>query len=406
VLAQVGNLGLTAQVSRHVTARWADLCAGWPLELGASWQRAELGRVTRRHLEVTVSDRHGPAFGVRVLLLDGSEQRTGYHLRDLLAGEDVSAAAERLGEPGQARRLTREIDTARSVLAPWRHALMASAAVPGRYVPSVVHRPSLSSAELATIITGLRDVMPTRLAAVAVPNLPSGGCWRQLAAVLDDNGFVRVSQPPAVTLEVPDTGWDGYLAGFSHHRRQALRIERVRFLADVTDVSLEAEIPHRLLDDAIALLGQRFTKYGHHEPPERLRDRLNRFHMIQPAGVIIAQRDRDLVGFAAVAIDRANGRLIPRLGAVRADVPYAYFNLTFYELLIWAHRLGLHTIELGTQAYQTKLLRGGVLTSRHALIYVRDPALRRALDRAAHVCDRVFAMEADELAPSGARRQP
>jgi hypothetical protein len=404
VLTRVaGNPGLTARVSRNVTARWAELCAGWPLELGVSWQEAELGRITRRCLEVTVSDPHGPAFGVRALLLDGGEQRTGYHLHDLLTGDDVRAAAGRIREPGQASRLAGELDTSSSMLAPWRHALMACAVVPGCYVPSVVHRPGLSRADLAVIIAALREVMPTGLTAVAVPNLPSGGRWQQLAAVLDDSGFMRVSQPPVAVLQVPDTGWEGYLAGFSYNRRKTMRKERVRFLASVTDVSLVEEIPHRLLDDAIALLGQRFAKFGYHEPPERLRDRLDRFRVIQPAGFIIARRDEELVGFTAVAIDHANERLIPRLGAVRADVPYAYFNLTFYELLIWAHRLGLHTIELGTQSYQAKLLRGVALTSRHALIYPLDPALRRALDYSARVCNEVFATEADELTTSGAR---
>jgi predicted N-acyltransferase len=147
---------------------------------------------------------------------------------------------------------------------------------------------------------------------------------------------------------------------------------------------------------------QRFAKFGHHEPADRVRDRLNRFGVIDPAGYVIAKRNGELVGFTAVAIDRVQGRLIPRLGAVRADIPYAYFNLSFYELLILAHQLGLHTIELGTQSYEAKLLRGAVLTSRHALMYLPDPALRRALDYAAHVCGQVFAMEADELTTSGA----
>jgi predicted N-acyltransferase len=405
VLTQVGgDTRLTARVSRSVTARWAELSAGWPVELGVPWQRAELGRITRRHLEITVDDPAGLAFGVRVLLLDGREQRHGYHLNDLLTGDDVRAAAARIQEPGEARRLAGEIDTACEVLAPWRHALMASAATPASYVPSMLHRPDLSRRELAAIVSAMREMMPARLAAVAVPNLPATGRWPQLAAALEDNGFVRVSQPPVVTLQVPDTGWDGYLASFGSSKRNTLRKERARFLAAVTDVALAAHIPDAQLDDAVTLLGQRYAKFGHHEPPDRVRDRLDRFRAVHPAGFIIARRGEEIAGFTAVAIDHAHSRLIPRLGAVGADVPYAYFNLSFYELITWAHRLGLRTVELGTQSYQAKLLRGAALTSRQALVYVRDPALRHAADYAARVCNQVYALEAAELTTGGASR--
>jgi predicted N-acyltransferase len=406
MLIHTGSPALTVQVSRDVSAPWRELSAKWPLELGICWQQAEMGRITRRHLEVTVSDLRGSVFGARLLLLNGGEQRTGYHLYDLLAGADVRAAAARIRERGCADRLRREIEISSGMLSPWRHALMASAAAPSCYVPSVLYRLGLSSRELAAIIAGLRTVIPAQVTAVAIPSLPSSGYWRQLGTALEDNGFVRVSQPPAVTLHVPEKGWEGYLAGFRYKRRNTLQKERTRFQAQVTEVSLAPEIPQRFLDDAIALLGQRFTKFGHHEPPERLRDRLNRFRLVHPAGFIIAQRNEELVGFTAVAMDHANGRLIPRLGAVRTDIPYAYFNLTFYEPLLLAHRLGLHTIELGTQSYEAKLLRGAVLSSRHALIYPLDRTLRSALDHAAYVCDQIFSTEVDELTKTGARRQP
>lgn len=406
MLIHAGGPALTVRVSRNVSAPWRELSAKWPLELGICWQQAEMGRITRRHLEVTVSDLHGPAFGARLHLLNGGEQRTGYHLYDLLAGADVRAAAARIRDRGYADRLTREIEISSGMLSPWRYALTASAAAASCHVPNVLFRPGLSSHELAAIIAGLRTMIPAQVAAVAIPSLPSGGYWRQLGKALVDNGFVRVSQPPAVTLHVAEKGWEGYLAGFRYKRRNTLQKERSKFQAQVTEVSLASEIPQRFLDAAIALLGQRFTKFGHHEPPERLRDRLNRFRLVHPAAFIIAQRNEELVGFTAVAIDSANGRLIPRLGAVRGDIPYAYFNLTFYEPLILAHRLGLHTIELGTQSYEAKLLRGAVLSSRHALIYPLDRTLHSALDHAAHVCDQIFTMEAGELTKTSAGRQP
>lgn len=201
---------------------------------------------------------------------------------------------------------------------------------------------------------------------------------------------------PALTgfrCELPITfdSFDGYLAGLSKNRRKHVHRDLRRFTESGCRIEITALEPY--VDQLAPLLGNVQRHHGVDIPDELHAGYLRGCARGELAGqaVVFQCFDGDrLIGFTLAFAH--HGRLTMRVTGLdyeRTEVTGAHFSLLCYAPLRYALEHGVRTIDLGTEAYRTKLLRGGNLVPLWSLP-VRAPGgwtRERAVERTRRLAD-------------------
>ena len=385
-------------------AAWAALARGWPIELGPRWLAAEWARVTPRS---------ALAFGARAaaswLLVDGSEQRTGYVACDLVLGPDLDDALRDAGRttPADLARCAGARDRA----APLRTARTATITTISSYFPGIVWDVGLAAADAETAARRVVEqvaaaAQPQGAAVVAVANVPDAERFAPLRAALAGLGMVRTAVAPDSELAVVPGGLPAYTSALRASMRPPVRREQREFARAIDRVVVEDAARLRA-PDLVPLLAAHHGKYGHADAQAAFCDRLARTSSHgDHVRVLVAEQAGRALGFIALVLDpplgpplgEAPGRLVPRLFACADNDVFAYFNLVFYEPVRVAAAWGYAAISLGSTAYRAKLLRGARLLPRSTWLLPLDPGLRGLIADAAAYRSELEAARRDALA--------
>lgn len=166
-------------------------------------------------------------------------------------------------------------------------------------------------------------------------------------------------------LEIPEGGWDEYLAKFRNKQRHTIRMERRKF----TDANLT--VSHVALKECWQLLGEAsvslLRKYGHDATLEGEFACMR--HMIDELG----DRARVAVCHESGAFEKLSGFCVyyehgdtvylrwPGFDRTRLRGVYEYFNTLFYSQIERARETGIRWLHAGAAASPAKALRGARL---------------------------------------------
>lgn len=189
-------------------------------------------------------------------------------------------------------------------------------------------------------------------------------------------------------LEVPDGGWDEYVAQFRRGRRYNIRMERQKF----ADAKLT--VSHHALEECWQTLGQAsaalLRKYGHSTTPEREQASMQR--MIHQLGA----RARVAVCHKSGALDQPSGFCVyyehndtvyirwAGFDDTQLEGVYEYFNTLYYSQIERAQQTGTRWIHAGTGATAAKALRGAQLRPSWLIDLSTETPLARATTQIEH----------------------
>ncbi|MET7573531.1 GNAT family N-acetyltransferase [Streptomyces sp. NPDC005492] len=195
-----------------------------------------------------------------------------------------------------------------------------------------------------------------------------------LALVLDDlvPDDQVVLMDGSVDLVVPSGGLDGYRDVVGKSRWKQFRHEMRRFESEGCELRILPMGDH--LEEMGALAHQVSLRYGHdmtlQAEIEKLRDQAER---LKDCVVMAAFRKGEMVGFTQFFLSGstmfARGHGVAEEYGRRASV---YFNLTYYAAIRWAAEHGYERIDLGPDSFDAKIIRGGRLHARWALVIAPD----------------------------------
>ncbi|MFI1189011.1 GNAT family N-acetyltransferase [Streptomyces californicus] len=182
-------------------------------------------------------------------------------------------------------------------------------------------------------------------------------------------------------LDVPDDGFDGYLASAGHSRRRQIRAD-LRQTADnglrFETAPLDRNAP---FDDIARLLVLHEKKYdpSYTRPPADFLPYLDLCARIPGAHLILARLNGRAVG-CHVVFHHADVLWVRLFGVDESltETRSSYFSLMFYEPLRLAHRLGARAVHLGIAASETKLRRGARLEPLWTVALAGEGTLDRA----------------------------
>ncbi|MEV0530045.1 GNAT family N-acetyltransferase [Streptomyces sp. NPDC050439] len=225
-----------------------------------------------------------------------------------------------------------------------------------------------------TLTAGLQDVARGRT--VLLPYLSS----------VDAARFTAQGHPAGLVaweawLDVPDSGFDGYLDSVGHSRRRQIKAD----LRQVTDNGLRFETTpldqSAPLGEIARLLVLHEKKYdpSYARPPADFLPYLALCAQIPGAHVILARLDGRAVG-CHVVFHHADVLWVRLFGVDESlrETRNSYFSLMFYEPLRLAHRLGARAVHLGIAASDTKMRRGARLEPLWTVALAGDGAVGRA----------------------------
>lgn len=365
---------------------WSRLESGWPVECGATWLRAELGRVTPHQYLTFVSIGERPLAAATWLLLDGTEDRRGYAAYDLLLGSELECCLRGLVDHPSG--LDEAIAKARAALTAAVVVPCATAVLSGSSEPAVLWDRDLPNAYQATALAHLVDAVSAAAGrmtrATAFTNVPDTASWAPLRQALLRARYQPAAQPPLAVFHVPSDGLPGILAGLSRGRRKSIHQEMRRFARAVDGIRV-AGSERLLADDVVDLQWQRYLKYGHRTSRDSTVERLVRAQDIPDMVVLVAERDRRACAFHALVADHALRRLVSRFGGCEPNDYFAYFNVAYYEALRYAATHGFTELALGTESYGPKVARGARLQPRAVYVRGTDARLHAQIGRACAV---------------------
>lgn len=272
------------------------------------------------------------------------------------------------------------------------HQVLAPDTDPAAWQPQLVigGRSGYSNGILATSDEGYAAV-----AELATGEVTASGCGSAAMMYLGTEDTRRMATlipgtAPVLTgfrCELPVTfdSFDGYLAGLSKNRRKHVRRDLRRFTESGCRIEITALEPY--VNQLAPLLANVQRHHGVDIPDELHAGYLRGCARGELAGQAVVfqcfQEDR-LIGFTLAYAH--HGRLTMRvtgLDYARTEVTGAHFSLLCYAPIRYALEHGVRTIDLGTEAYRTKLLRGGDLVPLWSLP-VRAPGgwtAERAVER-------------------------
>ncbi|KAA6223790.1 hypothetical protein CP973_19355 [Streptomyces albofaciens JCM 4342] len=370
---------------RHAAAGGAEPLLRSGLEHSLPWLEAEEGRVAPFQNYLLARGRDGtPTALATCYPIRHTSAHRAYAAWEVLLGAPTEALVEAL-PPGAAH------DDAVNTLAKLRAGLPATATdalavvTPGSVRPGVLTaRDAVPVRELDALVSAVEDLSAElSLPVVEFAHVRGDAEGRRLHRVLRARGYTAVTTGADAVLDARFTSLETYFARFRSNRRKTLRKERSRFLAQAPEVRLQG--PEGLTPCLVALQLARYRAYGHDTDADAVRDRFSRAARIPGLKVLRADGSDGPLGFVAFYEDPRARRLVPRLGAFTRDVPSCYFNLSYYELIAYAARIGGMSIHYGDSTYGAKTLRGCRLVRLTTYLRAADPALHHQLDEAARL---------------------
>jgi predicted N-acyltransferase len=190
-------------------------------------------------------------------------------------------------------------------------------------------------------------------------------------------------------LDVDWEDFDGYLAGRSRGRRSTIRRERRQYLSSDLRTSVH-ESTAALGEDTALLQVHLAGKYGVGTSAESVLADYADLAATLDDNVLVFAADRDGVTVGVcICLRDADSLHIRSVGFDYSLVgdDFVYFNLMFYEPLLWGMANGVRRFSFGNGAYRAKQLRGCHLEPLHGV--VRWPAPLAA------VCANSMARRAD-----------
>jgi len=286
------------------------------------------------------------------------------------------------------------------------HQVLAPDTDPAAWEPQLVigGRSGYSNGILATTDEGYAAVAELATGAVTASGCGSAAMMylgtedaHRMAALIP--GTVPVLTGFRSELSVTFDSFDGYLAGLSKNRRKQVRRDLRQFVESGCRIETTALEPY--VDEVAPLLGNVQRHHGVDIPDELHAGYLRGCARGELAGqsvVFQCFQEGRLIGFSLAFAH--HGRLTMRVTGLdyeRTTVTGAHFALLCYAPVRYALEHGVRTIDLGTEAYRTKLLRGGELVPLWSLP-VRAPGgwtRERAVDRTRRLADELAASVGD-----------
>lgn len=286
------------------------------------------------------------------------------------------------------------------------HQVLAPDDDPAAWEPQLVigARSGYSNGILATTDEGYATV-----AELATREVTASGCGsaammylgtddaRRMAALIP--GTVPVLTGFRSELPITFDSFDGYLAGLARKRRKNIRRDLKRFTDTGCRIEITALEPY--VDQLAPLLGNVQRHHGVDIPDELHAGYLRgcaRGELADQAVVFQCFEGDRLIGFSLAFAH--HGRLTIRVVGMdyeRTTDTGAHFSLLCYDPIRYAVTHGVETIDFGTEAYRTKLLRGGQLVPLWSLP-VRAPGgwtRERAVERTRQLADELSANVGD-----------
>lgn len=204
---------------------------------------------------------------------------------------------------------------------------------------------------------------------------------RRVAGACRRPGYQRAAFGADCVLPVAWSDFDAYLGSFLSDRRIGIRRERRYFAEAGIEVRVRRG-PGALTDDLIPLQVALRGKYKVGSDVEALRATyaVMRGELGDAPVVFTAERGGDLLGFilffehGRALCSRVAGFDYARLG----NNDFCYFNLVYYEPLLWAMEHGIDRIHYGFSSYDAKLRRGCALRPAEGFLFFRGAAAEAA----------------------------
>lgn len=355
--------GLRGRVARSVAELVAEGLRdspGCPVWAGIAWWRfAE--QDPDHEIAYLVLDLEGQAHAVApVLLVRGPETLVFYNGPRLVGDFSALGAVGRL-DPDEAAA----VGAARPALDLARPALYPSLSV-GVFGSHLGLRPfDGNRADL-----NLEVLLPA-LAELAALVARAWGCPSHALLYLDpdEDAALKVSgASPALraligaeaVLDVPQGGFENYLACLSTGRRNQVRREQ-RAYAEAGLLTRVATGPDALTDEYLPLRSALRTKYGHAAGEQWARDEFAALRRtVGEELIVFSARSGDRVVGYLMAIVRS-GVLYTRSAGFDDEAAagtFCYFNLVYYDVIRWAQQRGIQRIHYGLGTSEAKRHRG------------------------------------------------
>lgn len=242
---------------------------------------------------------------------------------------------------------------------------------------------------------------PAAVAGLRQDLLKRAGPGRACVAMFLDSAGVRLMQaagvrtPPVLLeadawLEVPEDGFDAWLAARTSNRRTAIRRE-CRLFAEA-DLTVEHTTLAACVEQVAPLAAETVSKYGHEAVVEEelaaLRNHVT--YLGDAARVALCRRGDAILGFCLYY--RWSDTVFLRwTGFAYDQLPGAaeYFNLVIYEQLRWASAAGVRWLHAGLKSIEAKVNRGACLRPLWLLdLSASSPLLPEAEAEAVHRANR------------------
>ncbi|QOV37340.1 GNAT family N-acetyltransferase [Streptomyces ferrugineus] len=223
------------------------------------------------------------------------------------------------------------------------------------------------------VVESLQDAARGRV--VLLPYLSSADAAR----------FTAVGHPAGLVaweawLDVPESGFDGYLESVGQSRRRQIKADLKQVARNglaFQVIPLDEDAP---VQDIARLLVLHEKKYdpSYNRPPSEFVPYLALCANVPGAYVILARLGERVVG-CHVVFHYADVLWVRLFGVDESleQTRSSYFSLMFYEPLKFAHLLGASAVHLGIAASETKLRRGARLEPLWTVALAGDDDIRQ-----------------------------
>ncbi len=206
-----------------------------------------------------------------------------------------------------------------------------------------------------------------------------------LNRAFSEAGAVELASPANMTLDLPGTGVDDWLAALGRKRRGNVLADRRKLEAAGVELTVRP-LTAADVEDVVELEMRNYRKYGHDYDPREARA-LHESYLRHLDGssayVSQARRAGRLLGFASLVRhgDTVYARQAGFDAARSEDLP-VYMGVVFDAPVAWAYRHGIRRIDLSISAEKTKERKGASAQPRRAWVLPLRGQSIRSLDAA------------------------